>query len=235
MSFIFKNRSRKKEILDDFELQGNDLAQNLRELQIVNSNLGGYSVVKEGIEQIIEKDSLKGRIRVADIGCGGGDTLRELAKWSLKKGFSLELTGIDANKSAVNFAEDQSRDYPEISFKQLNIFSEEFKVLDYDIIMFNLFVHHFEEGQIIAFLKVCRDKKAVVLINDLQRSALAYTLFRLSSKVFNFSKISRHDGMLSIRKAFTRKDLRELLIASGFTQFTIKWKWAFRYQVIAWY
>lgn len=235
MSFIFKNRSRKKEILDDFELQGNDLAHNLRELQLVNSNLGGYSVVKEGVEQIIERKGLTQKVRIADIGCGGGDTLRELARWSTKRNFNLMLTGIDANSNAISFAENQSTNYPQIHYQQLNIFSEEFKALDCDIIMFNLFVHHFEEDQIISFLKVCREKEAVVLINDLQRSAVAYTLFRLSSKVFNFSKISRHDGLLSIRKAFTRKDLRELLAEAGFGKFSIKWKWAFRYQVIAWY
>ncbi len=235
MSFIFKNRSRKKEILDDFELQGNDLAQNLRELQLVNSNLGGYSLVKEGVEQIIEKKGLAQQVRIVDIGCGGGDSLRELSKWSAKKNFNLELTGIDANANAIAFAEDQSTNYPEIKFRQLNIFSKEFKALEYDIIMFNLFVHHFEEDQIISFLKVCREKQAVVLINDLQRSAVAYTLFRFSSRVFDFSRISRHDGLLSIRKAFTRKDLKELMIASGFTEFSIKWKWAFRYQVIAWH
>ena len=234
MSFIFKNRSTEKEILDDFELQGNDLTQNLRELQLVNSNLGGYSLVKEGIELIVDKGNLQSPIKVADVGCGGGDTLRELAKWSVNKPFSLELTGIDANTNAIAFAESRSKNYPEIKYRQLNIFSDEFKVLDADVVLFNLFVHHFEEEQIIDFLKVCRTKNAVVLINDLQRSALAYSLFKIGSRLFRFSRISRHDGLLSIRKAFTRKDLRELLTASDFTDYSIKWKWAFRYQVIAW-
>lgn len=234
MSFIFKNRSTEKEILDDFELQGNDLTQNLRELQLVNSNLGGYSLVKEGVERIIIKKNLHGTVRIADIGCGGGDTLRELAKWGSRKNLDLELTGIDANENAISYAKGNSKTHSEIKYQKLNIFSEEFKALEYDIIMFNLFVHHFEEEQIIDFLKVCRSKNAVVLINDLQRSALAYSLFKIGSRLFRFSKISRHDGLLSIRKAFVRKDLRELLRASGFTEFSIKWKWAFRYQVIAW-
>ncbi len=234
MPLIFKTRSRKKEILDDFELQGNDLTQNLRELQWVNSNLGGYSVVKEGVEQIVISRKYIGPVKITDVGCGGGDTLRELAKWSVSKPFNLELTGVDANVNAIDFAKERSKDFPEIQYKQLNIFSNEFKAMGADIVMFNLFVHHFEEDQIVEFLSACREKKSVVLINDLQRSAAAYLLFRLTSKLINFSKISRHDGLLSIRKAFTRKELRSLLTDAGFTKFSIKWKWAFRYQVIAW-
>lgn len=234
MSIIFKTRSRKKEILDDFDLQGNDLAQNLRELQWVNSNLGGYSLVKEGIEEIAEKGSFQKPIKVVDVGCGGGDTLCELAKWTANKPFRLELTGIDANTNAISFAESRSSNYPEIKYRQLNIFSDEFKALDCDIIMFNLFVHHFEEQQIVEFLRACREKKVVVLINDLQRSAVAYLLFGILSKIFGFSKISRHDGLLSIRKAFNRRELKVLLKNAGFSHLSIKWKWAFRYQVIAW-
>ncbi len=234
MPLIFKTRSRQKEILDDFELQGNDLTQNLRELQWVNSNLGGYSVVKEGIERIVDKGNLLSPIRVVDVGCGGGDTLRELAKWSANRPFNLELTGVDANVNAIDFAKMRSIDFPKIQYKQLNIFSNEFKAMGADIVMLNLFVHHFEEDQIVEFLAACREKNSVVFINDLQRSAVAYLLFRLTSKLINFSKISRHDGLLSIRKAFTRKELTELLAKAGFTKFSIKWKWAFRYQVIAW-
>ncbi len=234
MSLIFKNRSTQKEILDDFELKGNDLSQNLKELQLVNSKLGGYTLVKEGIEQIVQKGNLPNPIKVADIGCGGGDTLRELAGWSKTRPFRLELMGLDANSNAIAFANERSADFPEIEYHQVNIFSEEFRQMKCDITLFNLFVHHFEEKQIIDFLAICKSKNSVVLINDLQRSAVAYTLFNIGSKLFRFSKISRHDGLLSIQKAFTRKDLRELLRAAGFSEFSIKWKWAFRYQVIAW-
>lgn len=234
MALIFKNRSKEKEILDDFELQGNDLSQNLRELQRINTYLGGYSIAKEGINEVILKKGLNSSIRVADIGCGGGDTLRELAKWGMAKSFDLHLTGIDANENAIAFSRQQSEQFPEIDFRQINILSKEFHDLDYDIVTFNLFAHHFEEEEIIAFLQVCKEKGAAVVINDLQRSVIAYGLFRLTSTALNFSQISRHDGLLSIRKAFTHEDWKKLLEAAGFKEYSIKWRWAFRYLVTAW-
>lgn len=231
---IFKNRSKEKEILDDFELQGNDLRQNLMELQRINTYLGGYAIAKEGVSDIIWKKRLNPPIRIADIGCGGGDTLRELAIWGREKGIDLHLTGIDANENAIAFSRQQSEQFPEINYRQINILSKEFHDLDYDIVTFNLFAHHFEEEEIIAFLQVCKDKGAAVVINDLQRSVIAYSLFRLTSTALNFSPISRHDGLLSIRKAFTREDWINLLKAAGFKKFSIKWRWAFRYLVTAW-
>lgn len=201
---------------------------------MVNRRLGGYSIVKEGVEAILSNHNLSEPVHIADIGCGGGDTLREIADWAKERGVNLKLSGIDANEHAVKFSEDCSKNYPQINYRQVNIFSEEFKSLNCDIIMFNLFAHHFEEAEIIRFLKICKDKKAVVLVNDLQRSALAYGLFGLSSALVNFSRISRHDGMLSIRKGFSRKDWHELLHRAGFENYTVKWRWAFRFQVIAW-
>ena len=234
MYLTLKHRSQQKEILDDFNLKGHDLSRNLRELQKVNTLLGGYNIVKEGVIKICQKCHIKQPMHIVDVGCGGGDTLRMLARWGKAQKLNLRLSGIDANENAIAFARQASKAFPQIDFRHLNIFSPEFRTMEYDIVMFNLFIHHFEEEKIIAFLKVCKEKKATILINDLHRSVIAYYLFRLASKMFNFSRISRHDGLLSIRKGFSKKDWKQLLAQAGIEDYEIKWRWAFRHQVIIW-
>lgn len=229
----FPIRSHKPEILDDFELEGNDLTENLKELEKVSVLLGGNAVVKEGVEKIIQTNNLKEKaIRIADVGCGGGDALRMLSGWAKRNKYSVDLIGVDANTSAVKYASERTAGFPDIRIEQLNILSPEFKNLKADIVMFNLFLHHFEEAQIIGFLKICKSNGSSILINDLQRSRFAYHGFRLASRILGFSYIGRHDGKLSVKKSFIRDDWDRMMKKAGITNYSIKWRWAFRYSVL---
>ena len=68
-----------------------------------------------------------------------------------------------------------------------------------------------------------------VVINDLQRSKIAYRLFEAYSRVFMKSKMARHDGLISIERAFTKNELLSFTSKLGVQSFNIKWRWAFRY------
>ncbi|MDZ7846073.1 MAG: hypothetical protein U5L96_04540 [Owenweeksia sp.] len=60
--------------------------------------------------------------------------------------------------------------------------------------LYNLVLHHFTTPQVEELLKATRAMGAAILINDLQRSRLAYQLFRIASRLAGFSSISRYDG-----------------------------------------
>ncbi len=226
----FKTRSAEPEILDDFALEGQDLRQNLRELERVNRHLGGYRIVRDGLCKLLELDRDK-PIRLIDVGCGGGDTLRYLYRWSERNTWCLHLCGVDANHKAIAFAREQSQGLP-IHYYVFDVFSGEFTALEADVVSLNLFLHHFKEEEIVLFLKHFHAANTAILINDLQRSKMAYQLFRLVSRLLGFSHISRHDGKLSVKKSFTRKDWQRMLKKAGITHFSITWKWAFRYLVL---
>ncbi len=232
MIFSFSERSTAPEILDNFELQGNDLSENLLELEKVNRYLGGYSSVLKGVEKIIKSRPFSKKITVADVGCGGGDTLKALARWGRKHDLELELIGIDANHSAIEYAKAATEAYGEISIVHGDLLTPDFMPAPADIVMFNMVLHHFTDEQIIHILSKCRASGSSILINDLQRSWVAYQLFRLASGALGFSHISRHDGKLSIRKSFLRRDWRSLLVKAGIKDFDISWQWAFRYLVL---
>jgi len=233
LRFEFPKRSNQAEILDDFELEGNDLSENLRELEKVNLLLGGYAIIKDGVKEILENRKNKpGQFKIIDVGCGAGDTLRFLATWGGENGIPMQLIGLDANPSAVNYARKRAEGFNNIEFSQQNILNPDFSDLEADLVMFNLFMHHFNEQQIVEFLSICMNKNCAVLINDLHRSKLAYHAFRLLSRILGFSYISRHDGKLSVRRSFTRSDWEGILAQSGIENYRIKWKWAFRYQVL---
>ena len=82
--------------MDNLNLASEDLKKNLDELEFINTTLGGYKVLtsaldilykenKIGNSKNIEENEIAKTVTLADIGSGGGDTLRQIAKWFDKK------------------------------------------------------------------------------------------------------------------------------------------------------
>lgn len=224
-------RTRESEVMDDFELQGKELDQTLQDLDKVNRWLGGNKITLKGIKKILAETSSEEPVQIADIGCGNGTMLRQIAAYGRKNNIDLELTGIDANPHAIKIAERMAKDYSEISFEALNIFSREFAEKKYDIVLCTLTLHHFEDEQIKQLLRQFVEMARLgVVINDLQRSRLAYYLFQAFCAVFIRNDIARDDGLTSILRGFRKKDLENFAGDLKVRTQKIRWKWAFRYQ-----
>lgn len=228
--FNFKTRSSEPEILDDFELSGNDLSENLKELEKVNTFLGGYALITNALQALVKQKP--GMFILVDVGCGGGDSLRATAKWAKKIDLDFKGIGVDANESAISFCQKESKQFTNLEYQKMNVFGDEFAKLKGDAFMFNLFLHHFTEKDIVRMLKICSEKNATIMINDLHRNKMAYHAFRLVSRLLGFSYISRHDGKLSVKKSFTKQDWQRILKAAGIKNYNLTWKWAFRYLVL---
>src|SRR5690606_39479230 len=93
-------RSNQPELMDDLTLSGEELQKNLRELETINNWLGGHKVVLDALDKLTANYKNQ-TITIADIGCGGGDTLKSIARWADSKSIKVELTGIDANDFMV--------------------------------------------------------------------------------------------------------------------------------------
>ncbi|MDZ7615333.1 MAG: methyltransferase domain-containing protein [Flavobacteriaceae bacterium] len=114
------------------------------------------------------------------MGCGNGDLLRQVADYGKKKGYTFKLIGIDANEHTVDYARRLSADYKELSFLQLDVFSEAFQKLKFDLVLATLFLHHFSEAEIVNLLHSILQKTSVgIVVNDLHRNGLAYRLFQM--------------------------------------------------------
>lgn len=224
-------RTDKEELMDDFSIGGELLKDTLNKLEKINRWLGGNRVSINALKSILKDHPKEIELKIVDIGCGHGDILRDVAKFGREKGYSMKLIGIDANPSAINYANELSLQYPELSFVSEDIFSENFKKREFDIVMATLFLHHFKEKQLVSFLRNTLDQTKIgIVVNDLHRHRLAYYLFMLLS-VFIKNKMIVNDGLISVLRGFKRRDLIRISQKLK-VQPQITWKWAFRYQWI---
>jgi 2-polyprenyl-3-methyl-5-hydroxy-6-metoxy-1,4-benzoquinol methylase len=229
---MFKQRSYEEEIMDDLKASGPIIPQTLKELEIINQRLGGNYVTTNGLDQLISENPRK-KLRIADLGCGGGDILKLVAKWAVKKGYDVELIGFDANPHIIDYAKENCIGLPEITFAIQDIFSDEFKSQKFDIILCTLFTHHFHEDDLAKIFKQFKEQSNLgVIINDLHRHWLAFYSIRILTILFSKSDMVKNDGPLSVKRAFKKSDLKQIMSNTSITKYSLKWMWAFRWQLI---
>ena len=226
-----KYRTDDPEIMDDFALEGEVLKDALNKIAKINQLLGGNQLTLQGVEELVANSSKAEPITIVDIGCGNGDMLRALAEYGEKNDFNFKLIGIDANHFTVNYARELSIHYPNISYRCEDVFDSYFAKLKYDIVLCTLTLHHFKDNEIINLISLFKNNSSIgFVINDLHRSAVAYRLFQGLCFVFRLNEMSRKDGLTSILRGFKKEELLQFSKKLNLKNYTIQWKWAFRYQ-----
>jgi len=231
----FKQRASEPELMDDLSLKGPELKKNLDELEVINRLLGGNAVAIDALNYLVKQHpQLPIRsITIGDLGCGGGDLLREMAKWCQKKSIDAQFIGYDANPFMIDYSKKKAAEFSNIRFEQADIFSEDFHAKTFDILVCSLFCHHFSDEDLVRiFQQWKKQARFGVIINDLHRHWLAHHSIWALTRLLNGSRLVRHDAPLSVRRAFTRKELEMLLQRAHLQPQRLKWKWAFRFQVI---
>lgn len=222
-------RSTEPELMDDFKEGPDRLKSVFEDINRVNRILGGNSITINAVAKLI-KANPKESYTIVDLGCGDGTMLREIVRYGRKRNIKIRAIGIDLNKEALQLAENASRYFEELEFLHRDILQLNATDLHCDIVINTLCMHHIPEQQLPEFLKkfIALGTMGIV-INDLQRSAWAYYLFKVFSSIFLKTKTAKIDGLISISKGFVKSDLLNYAKNLPSVDHFIKWKWAFRY------
>ncbi len=224
----FKSRSYEKELLDGNNIPFNDIALNMKELDFINTRLGGHRVTISGVESFHSNNH--NSLSIVEIGCGGGDNLRSIRRWAETKKLNLQLKGIDINSNTIAFAEkikeNEGIEFIHADYKEVN-----FDVRP-DIIFSSLFCHHFTDSELVEMMKWKRDHSRMgFFINDLHRNFFAYHSIRLLVNTFSKSYLVKNDAPLSVRRGFLRSDWERIFHDAEICNYSIGWKWAFRWLI----
>jgi 2-polyprenyl-3-methyl-5-hydroxy-6-metoxy-1,4-benzoquinol methylase len=226
----FSQRTLLPEKMDQPGVPVHEIHQALRELETINKLLGGYNVIFNALNKVVKRNE---SVTIMDLGCGGGDLLRAIARWSVRKGVKVKLIGVDWNPVMTDFASENSKDYPEISFKTISIFDDTLKQEKADITMNSLFCHHFTSDEISFLVKRLHELSSrAVIINDLHRHWFAYYSIKVITAVFSRTYLVKYDGPLSVARSLLREEWESILSNAGIKKYWLKWMWAWRWQII---
>ena len=215
---ILTRRAHTPEWMDTEQVTAADFAACLRDLGAVNTVTLARRPTLLWLDRVVRGRSVQGGagpLRVLDVASGGGDMLRAMARWGARRGVGLELTGVDLNPHSTTAALAATPPGLGISYETGNVFALD-PARRFDVIVSSLFTHHLSDDELVRFLQwMERTASRGWLVNDLQRSALAARGFGVLAGVAGWHRFVRHDGPLSVRRAFTRTEWPRLLRAAG--------------------
>jgi SAM-dependent methyltransferase len=222
----FSTRSLQKELLDADNIPSDDLALNMKELNIINTYLGGHAITLHGFKKLVGK---RITVSVLEIGCGGGDNLKAIENYCKKNDILIELIGIDISQYILAYAIAQNNNLQTIcnDYKHVILHSKP------DIIFSSLFCHHFSDEELITQLQWMHSNANLgFFINDLHRHAVAYYTIKIITRIFSSSYLVKHDAPLSVARGFTKIEWESLCKKAHLTISSIQWKWAFRHLIL---
>ncbi|MEI9943736.1 MAG: methyltransferase domain-containing protein [Chitinophagaceae bacterium] len=223
-----RQRSYQKELMDLPGVPFKAMEDLLKDLNIVNSRLGGHAITLRGLKKFI---SQKQPVTVCEIGCGGGDNLFAIYKYCSKKNISVNFIGIDISEECIAFAKQR---YPQLNCQWI---CSDYVLVDIQqnpptIIFSSLFCHHLTDEQLIQMLQwLKKNSSHGFFINDLHRHWLAYYLIKYITRFFSRSYLMKNDACLSVARGFRKEEWKKLLDQSGIINYDIRWQWAFRFLV----
>jgi len=201
----------------------------LQTLETINERLGGVRATLSHLKRFSRHWSPGQKIRIIDWGTGGADIPRAIVRWGRAQGYSIEIVGIDGNSAVLDYARKACQAYPEIrlfqeNLTQMNQFQEPF-----DYVISSLCLHHLSDQEIVELLKKSdRFSMRGIIMNDLKRSSRAWAWIWALTRLTRAHPIVQNDGPLSVKRAFTPKELRNLAERAGVTYARVSTHFGYR-------
>jgi SAM-dependent methyltransferase len=190
-----------------------DFRECLHDLAKVNRLTFAYRPTLLWLQSVLPTAS--NPVHIVDVGCGGGDMLRQIERWARSRNIAVRLTGIDLNPYAARAAREMTSASSAIEWRTGDAFSyQPDEPIDY--VVSSLFTHHLPDDEIVRFLAwMERVTTRGWFVNDLHRERLPYFGFELLAKAMRWHRFVQHDGPISIRRAFRHKDWETYLTLAG--------------------
>jgi ubiquinone/menaquinone biosynthesis C-methylase UbiE len=204
-------RSYEKEMMD---LTGNSpdlLADDLQNLRMLNRYLSGSRSVMLAWQWGLAREPQKS-MSVLDVGTGSADIPAAISAWAKRRNIAAKIVGVEANPITARVAATRTKQFADINIIHGDAGALPFSPGSFDWVVASQFLHHFSETKIILLLKQwAKLARRGIVVSDLVRHPVAYHGIRLLTKLTTRNIMTLTDAPLSVRRAFTLKEWRELL------------------------
>lgn len=227
-TFSLPGRRLVPELMDTEVVSYQHFRACLVDLERVNRASLGYRPTLRWLDRIAEG---RNSLRILDVGSGHGDMLRQIWRWSQRRGIEVELTGVDLNPWCARAAAEATPPEMSIRYETGNLFDIG-PDRQFDVIVSALFAHHLDDEELLRFVS-WMDRTASLgwFVNDLHRHPIPEWGLRAIFAALPVHRFVRHDGPVSVRRAFDRHDLEALTRAAGLdpVRTAVRWQFPFRW------
>lgn len=196
--------------IDDHQL----LRANLREMARANRWLGGNRAVLRRVVGWLAARPREQTVTILDVATGSGDLPVTIHEWGLRQNRSVALLASDLSREVLAVAQQELQGRP-VRLLRHDALRMPFRDRSVDIVTCSQALHHFAYDEALRLLhELARVARIGVIVNDLRRSYPAYWGARLLA-AGPVSALSRHDGPLSVLRAYTAEEVTDLVKWAG--------------------
>jgi ubiquinone/menaquinone biosynthesis C-methylase UbiE len=207
------------ELLDEAVHDTAELQHSLEQVAQVNRLLGGRRAVWIALRRLLAErgGNATAPLRILDIGTGSADIPLHIVTHAARRGFAVEVTATDAHAQMREIARTRTAGFPAITVDHADALNLPYGNASFDVVLLSLVLHHFEAAdQVTALREAARVAGRAVIVNELERNRANYYGARaLAATWWRGNRLTRHDGPLSVLRAFTLPELRSLALAAG--------------------
>ena len=192
------------------------LEKTYRRFALVNGALSGWRrAYRRSIMERGERARAQGReLRIIDIGSGGGDISRAIARWAREDDVPVRVVALDADPRATEWAREQPG--PATVAYRTGMSADVAESGErFDVVVSNHLLHHLTDPEMDALMNDSErllSEGGLALHSDIERSRLAYGLFAAATWPLQPTVLAgsfiRPDGLTSIRRSYTADELR---------------------------
>jgi ubiquinone/menaquinone biosynthesis C-methylase UbiE len=195
------------------------LAGNLRDLARINRLFGGAALSLRAMRGLFEPSAPAAGtapdvLHLLDVGTGAADIplamLRARGPWR-----AVRVTAVDSRPEVISAAlasRPELAAHPGLELAVADGRSLPYRDGAFDVAHTSLVLHHLEPDAAVKLLReLGRVARTGVVVNDLARSRVAWLGAWLLLHAITRNRFTLHDGPLSVRRAYTRAEARELL------------------------
>lgn len=217
--FDLRVRSTEPELLD-LGVEHEEARRSLADLRFVNRWLGGRRALLRAVLPHLEAPA-----RLLDVGCGSGDLPVTLARAASGP---IVAVGLDAKLLHL-------REAPYVLRRVAgDVRALPFPPRSFDVVTASCLLHHFDAPEVPSLLRalfgLCR---RALVVNDLHRSRLPHAVSRWLLPLVLRSRVSVNDGLISIRRGFTPRELEEAFREAGIPKVRIRRSFPYRLVAVA--
>jgi SAM-dependent methyltransferase len=210
-------RAAGRELMDEPAQDRAELARSLGDLRRVNRWLGGTRVVLHHLEALFARHP-RPSYRLLDVATGAGDIPVQVARWARERDVQVEIVASDNHATTLALAREHVAGYPAVRVAEADALALPWPDDSFDVVLLSTALHHFDdEADCVRVLReMHRVARVGMIVNDLARSRAALLGARLlAATLWRTHPVTRHDGPLSVRRAFTPAELRGLAARAG--------------------
>ena len=202
-------RTDAAELLDSGRLSQAEVEANLADLARLNRLPGGTDASLRAIRALIPDGN---GARILDVGTGAGDMPIAFARRGWR------VVALDVSRQVLAVAGPGLAGVPGVEVVEADALALPLEDRSVDVAHASLLLHHLDpESAVAALREMRRVARRGVVINDLRRGLLPLAATWVTVMALGRSRVSRNDGPVSARRAYTLPELDALLAAAGLT------------------